>query len=48
MRDADAVQRLVPLGIEPVAESPKRFVRCIAADVAQNAALLRAANYTPE
>jgi hypothetical protein len=34
--------------MEPVAEGPTRFARCVAADVAQNAALLRAANHTPE
>lgn len=36
------------LGIEPVKESPEQFRRRIAADVAQGAALLKAAGFRPE
>jgi tripartite-type tricarboxylate transporter receptor subunit TctC len=39
--------RLADLGIEAVAETPDEFGRFIAADVARNAELLRAANFQP-
>jgi tripartite-type tricarboxylate transporter receptor subunit TctC len=46
-RDLAAAGRLVTLGIEPVAQSPEEFARFIAADVARNAELLRAAKFEP-
>ncbi len=39
--------RLTQLGIEPVSQTPQEFVRFIAADVARNTELLRAANFDP-
>ncbi|MBL6456546.1 tripartite tricarboxylate transporter substrate binding protein [Belnapia sp. T6] len=42
------VQRLAELGFEPVQESPAEFAAYIAADLARNTALLRAANFQPE
>ena len=48
MREPAVVERLASLGFEPVAETPAEFARYIEADVARNAALLRAANYRPE
>jgi len=48
MAEPDAAQRLAPLGIEAVAESPEAFAAYIAHDVAQSTALLRAAKFEPE
>jgi len=39
--------RLVQAGIEPVVETPEQFARFIAADVARNGELLRAAKFEP-
>lgn len=48
MAQPDAAERLAPLGIEPAGGSAEAFARYIADDVAQNTALLRAANFQPE
>jgi tripartite-type tricarboxylate transporter receptor subunit TctC len=46
-RELAAAGRLVALGIEPVAQTSEEFARFIAADVARNAELLRAAKFEP-
>jgi tripartite-type tricarboxylate transporter receptor subunit TctC len=48
MAEPAVAQRLAELGFEPVRESPAEFAGYIAADVARNTALLRAANFQPE
>jgi tripartite-type tricarboxylate transporter receptor subunit TctC len=48
VREPAVVERMTSLGFEPVAEGPAEFAHYIEADVARNAALLRAANYQPE
>ena len=39
--------KFAPLGIEPVTETPEQFGKYIAADVARNAELLKAADFKP-
>lgn len=48
MAEPAVIQRLTELGFEPVAESPEEFAAFILRDVAENAELLRAANFQPE
>ncbi len=48
VREPAVMERMTSLGFEPVVEGPAEFARYIEADVARNAALLRAANYQPE
>jgi tripartite-type tricarboxylate transporter receptor subunit TctC len=43
-----AEQRLTPLGLEPVAESPANFARFIRTQVDRNVKLLKDANFKPE
>jgi tripartite-type tricarboxylate transporter receptor subunit TctC len=46
-RELEKSGRLAGLGVEAVAETPEQFARFIAAEVARNAELLRAANFQP-
>lgn len=48
MQEPDVVSRIMQLGFQPVAESADAFGRYIQQDVAQNAELLRLANFQPE
>jgi tripartite-type tricarboxylate transporter receptor subunit TctC len=48
MREPTVVERLTALGFEPVSSTADAFRRFIDADVARNAALLRAINYQPQ
>jgi tripartite-type tricarboxylate transporter receptor subunit TctC len=41
-------QRLVPLGAEPVAETPEDFARFVRAQVERNTKLLQSAGFKPE
>jgi tripartite-type tricarboxylate transporter receptor subunit TctC len=47
VRELAQEQRLTPLGIEPVIESPDEFARFIERDLKRSAELLRAANFHP-
>lgn len=47
-QDPEFTERLTALGVETVYDGPDAFRAFIAADVARNAALLKAANYQPE
>ena len=47
-KDLVSSGRLATLGIEPVTETPEQFASYIAADVARNAELLKAADFKPE
>lgn len=48
MREGDVADRVRTLGFVPVVEGPAEFDRFLRADVAQGAALLKAANFQPE
>jgi tripartite-type tricarboxylate transporter receptor subunit TctC len=43
-----AEDRLKALGIEPTARSPEEFAQFLRVDLDRSAALLRAANFTPQ